>query len=171
MARANLQERCVIADDTRAIREQLCQWLSEYGFDCTLAANGEEAFCSAQKLVPSLIVTDIDMPVMSGLDLVRMIRQSEIERLRNVNILVITSLEDVQLAEIVFHAGASAMLAKPVSKDLFFGAIEQMAMKTVAPDDRFSNDTPTLLAEEELTPKFQISPRLRQIWRSWRNST
>ena len=60
----------LIVDDSAAIRKVICQLFTREGdFEvCGEASNGQEAIDMAQRLKPALIVTDLSMPVMNGLD-------------------------------------------------------------------------------------------------------
>ena len=63
----------LIVDDNRYIRQSLCeQFQRESGFEvCGEAENGKEAIAKALELHPDLIVLDLSMPVMNGLDAAR----------------------------------------------------------------------------------------------------
>ena len=60
----------LVVDDNAFIRQVLCRvFTSEGGFDvCGEAGNGQDAIEKAQALHPDLIVTDLSMPVMNGID-------------------------------------------------------------------------------------------------------
>jgi two-component system nitrate/nitrite response regulator NarL len=68
--------RILVADDQEAVRERVCAALtSQKGFEvCAEASNGKEAVEKAKELDPDLILLDITMPVLNGLDAARMIR-------------------------------------------------------------------------------------------------
>ncbi len=65
---------CVIVDDVRAYRLQVKWWLDELGFQSTEASDADQALQVIRSQHPDLVVTDIDMPGHSGLDLVRAVR-------------------------------------------------------------------------------------------------
>ncbi len=67
----------LIVDDVEIIRRALCQlFTSEADFDvCGEAENGREAIEKAQELRPDLIVLDLSMPVMNGIDAARVLRR------------------------------------------------------------------------------------------------
>jgi DNA-binding NarL/FixJ family response regulator len=67
----------LIADDNTYIRQALCeQFKRESDFEvCGEAANGKEAFEKARELHPDLIVLDLSMPVMNGLDAARELKR------------------------------------------------------------------------------------------------
>jgi two-component system, NarL family, nitrate/nitrite response regulator NarL len=67
----------LIADDNMSVRKALCNVFErEADFDvCGLAENGKEAIEKAEKLHPDLIVLDLSMPVMNGLDAARVLKR------------------------------------------------------------------------------------------------
>ena len=67
----------LVVDDNAAIRQALCHlFTSEAGFDvCGEAENGQDAIEKAQALHPDLIVMDLSMPVMNGIDAARALRR------------------------------------------------------------------------------------------------
>jgi YesN/AraC family two-component response regulator len=67
----------LIADDSAMIRKKLCEiLLADEGYEvCAEAANGEEAIALAKKHRPDLIILDLSMPVMNGLDAARVLKR------------------------------------------------------------------------------------------------
>ena len=109
-------KRCVIADDVRASRETVRNWLRECGFHCTLAENGQQAWELINDHPPDLLVTDLEMPIVCGFELLEKIRQSEVNRICELPVLVMTSLRDGQTSNIVQQMGGDGLLQKPLDK-------------------------------------------------------
>ena len=64
----------LVVDDSMIIRHTVCRFLEQRGFAVESASNGAEAMLLAQRLRPSLIVTDLQMPQMSGAELITVLR-------------------------------------------------------------------------------------------------
>ncbi len=60
----------LVVDDSMLIRHTVCRFLEERGFSVECATNGQEALEVLQRMQPDLIVTDIQMPRMSGTELI-----------------------------------------------------------------------------------------------------
>jgi two-component system response regulator NreC len=102
--------RILVADDHEIVREGTRILLqSEPGWEvCGTAKNGREAVEQAQKLQPDVIVIDMSMPELNGLDAAR-----EIKRLLpTVEILMFTAHESEQLIRRVFEAGVKSYVVK-----------------------------------------------------------
>jgi len=65
----------LVVDDSMLIRHSVCRFLEERGFIVEAASNGVEALTVLEHFVPDLIITDLSMPRMGGVELVSVIRQ------------------------------------------------------------------------------------------------
>ncbi len=64
----------LVVDDSMLIRHTVCRYLEERGFTVESAANGVEALEILETITPDLIVTDLQMPKMSGVELIAAVR-------------------------------------------------------------------------------------------------
>jgi CheY-like chemotaxis protein len=69
-------KRILIADDDKLLRESLAKVLSGRGYEVQQAQDGEEAFSLAEKNPPNMLITDLMMPKMGGLDLMEKVRHT-----------------------------------------------------------------------------------------------
>ena len=68
----------LVVDDSMLIRHSVCRFLEERGFVVESATNGVEALEVLANFVPDIIITDLSMPRMGGMELVERVRQMEI---------------------------------------------------------------------------------------------
>ncbi len=102
--------RVLLADDHRIMREGLASLLAEEG-DLDIVGqvdNGEQAVEQARELQPDVIVMDISMPVMDGIEATRIIKQE----FPNMRIVGLSMHERADLAQDMLEAGAEAQLSK-----------------------------------------------------------
>lgn len=102
----------LIAEDDLLIRELLERFLELTGYRVVVAANGQEAVDRAQTSCPTLILMDIGMPLMNGLEATRIIKASP--QLGHIPIIVLSAYafhEDRAKAE---AAGCDAFATKPI---------------------------------------------------------
>lgn len=71
----NLPKKILVVEDDETMRLTLAELLRREGFDVRTARDGEEGYATALALCPDLIITDLQMPVLNGLELARMIRR------------------------------------------------------------------------------------------------
>jgi signal transduction histidine kinase/response regulator RpfG family c-di-GMP phosphodiesterase len=101
----------LVVDDNPDLRFYVSGILRDSGFAVLLARNGEEGFAVAKKRHPDLIVTDLMMPLVSGLDLIRMLREDE--ELKGTPAILLTAKADEDTRIEGVERGADAYLSKP----------------------------------------------------------
>jgi DNA-binding response OmpR family regulator len=105
---ASQQRRVLIVDDEETVREVVGQYLELEGFAVLQASNGLDALRLAEKTPPDLVILDLTLPGIDGLEVCRRLRA-----VSAVPILMLTArAEDVEKLE-GFHAGADDYLTKP----------------------------------------------------------
>lgn len=87
------QKTILVADDEIDLREALVTFLEAEGFNVLAATNGREALDLAWKHTPDLIMLDIQMPEMTGLEALRELRSSE--GLENTHVMMLTAQSDM----------------------------------------------------------------------------
>jgi len=105
----------LIVDDVIANREMLADLLRTLGFAVEEAANGKEALEQAELMPPDLVLMDIMMPVMDGLEATRRIRK--MPNLAAVPIIAISASATTEDQHGSMVAGASAFMTKPIDQD------------------------------------------------------
>ena len=104
--------RLMLADDHRMLREGLRRSMLEQGFDVVgEAGNGEEAVRLADELRPDVILMDVTMPEMDGVEATRQIRGS----LPSTRVVMLTMHADQEVLAAAIRAGASGYLVKDCS--------------------------------------------------------
>jgi DNA-binding NarL/FixJ family response regulator len=100
----------LIVDDNPVVRRALCELFTREGdFDvCGEAENGREAVEIARELHPDLIVTDLSMPVMNGLEEARLLKQL----MPTVPVIIYTAHSDPFVEKEARSAGAYAVISK-----------------------------------------------------------
>ncbi len=110
-ARPPLPDPLLVVEDDAAQRVGLQQLLKSWGFDVDAAANGEEALARAATARPSIVLTDLVMPRMGGLDLLKALRQ---QYDADVTVVLMTAQGTVETAVEAIKQGAYDYLTKPV---------------------------------------------------------
>lgn len=105
--------RIVIADDNESVRRGMALFLRAMN-DMQLvgeAADGEEALQLCGEINPDVILMDLSMPEMDGIEATRLIRQ----QYPTIQVIALTGFEDNDLVNAVIQVGAAACLSKSVS--------------------------------------------------------
>jgi two-component system chemotaxis response regulator CheY len=114
--------RVVVADDSRVMRQIVVRTLRQAGYDwdITEAADGAEAFAIARAEQPDLVLSDWNMPNMTGIELLRALRAAG----DDVPFGFVTSEGSDEMREQADAAGALFLVAKPFTADSFREVIE-----------------------------------------------
>lgn len=114
----------MVVDDSVTIRRTLEQMLTSAGFKITLAHDGFEALEMMENELPSVVILDVEMPRLSGFELLRIIRTSpQYERVR---VAMLTSRAADKHREYAQGLGADAYLVKPCPQDILVSTIERL---------------------------------------------
>jgi signal transduction histidine kinase/CheY-like chemotaxis protein len=116
----------LLAEDNEANISSISSYLKAKGYQTIIARNGLEAINIAQSQLPSLILMDIQMPKMDGLEAIRHIRNNP--QLNHVPIIALTALAMSGDREKCLEAGASEYLTKPVKLKQLATTIQQFLM-------------------------------------------
>ena len=104
-------QKVLIAEDTDTNYQHLHDMLVSLGYDVNRAVNGQEAIDLCASLRPDLILMDIDMPYVNGLDAIRVIREQPANE--DLPIIAVTAMSGMAEEQACFHAGANGFLSKP----------------------------------------------------------
>ena len=115
--------RVLLADDHRLLREAFAQLLEPGCEVVGTVADGRALLTAAVELRPDIVVLDIAMPLLNGLDAARQLKRS----MPNVKLIFLTVSEDADIAAEAFQAGASGYLLKNSAASELFQAIQEVA--------------------------------------------
>lgn len=104
------RRRVLVVDDSLIARELLRNILSAQGCEVSLACDGQEAITHLRAHVVDLVVTDVDMPLVDGCALTRMVREDPV--LRHIPIIIVSSREEPEQRRLGLAAGADAYIPK-----------------------------------------------------------
>ena len=120
----------VVADDSISVRKFVGRMLEKNGYRAKLAADGLEAAELISQIGCHLVITDLEMPRMTGYELMAQLRQSPATK--RIPVMVVTSRAGAKHRDRALKEGASAFLTKPVQEDQLLAAIEQLIGKEAA---------------------------------------
>lgn len=114
--------RVVIADDSRVMRQIVIRTLRQAGYDwdITEASDGAESLQLAKDLDPDLVLSDWNMPEMTGIDMLRAMRAAGMD----IPLGFVTSEGSPEMRDQADAAGALFLIAKPFTADTFRDTID-----------------------------------------------
>ena len=117
--------RVLAVDDESAACKFLTLILSPPAFHCTTACSGEEALVTLQRERFDAVISDLDMPGISGMELLTQVRR----RYPHMAFLVTTGMDDVDVGVQAMHRGADDYLVKPLRESAVVASLQSALHK------------------------------------------
>jgi two-component system chemotaxis response regulator CheY len=112
-------------DDSASIRQMVSMTLMSAGLAVIEAANGAEGYDKATTNTVHAILTDLNMPVLNGIEFIRKYRQHPSSK--GVPIILLTTESDEELKRQAKEAGATGWIVKPFKQDQLLAIIKKVA--------------------------------------------
>jgi len=153
--------RVLLADDHAIVAQGLATLLKDH-FDLVgTVGNGNELIDAARKLRPDVIVADIAMPVLSGLEALRRLKATRSEA----KVIFLTMHADAQLATEAFRAGASGYVLKQSAGEELIAAIREALQGRTYLTPLITKDVIANFTETTTPPTVKLTPRQREVLR------
>jgi DNA-binding NarL/FixJ family response regulator len=155
-----MRPRVLLADDHRLVLGALEALLSQECDVVGTATDGRALVAAAVRLQPDLVVLDVAMPLLNGLDAARQIKRA----CPRIKIVVITMNEDPQVAAAAFRAGASAHILKQSAASELLSAIHEVTSGRSYVTPLVTEDlVATLLRGGDPPPSRGLTARQREV--------
>ncbi|MFQ5918073.1 MAG: PleD family two-component system response regulator [Candidatus Binatia bacterium] len=117
----------LLVDDEPFFLRYLSDFFAGQEYQVVIASNGNKALENAGRLQPSLIVLDLEMSALNGIETCRMLKADEATR--EIPVAILIGMENMNLSQIAFEAGAEVTMLKSMSPDQLLDMVE-MVMRT-----------------------------------------
>jgi two-component system cell cycle response regulator DivK len=116
--------KILIVEDNALNIKLFCDLLAAHGHEPEAVSDSRNALDTARSFSPDLVITDIQLPHVSGLELIRMIRSDE--QIAEVPIMAVTAYSAQGDEERIRAAGAQAYVSKPISVARFVQTVDEL---------------------------------------------
>ena len=113
------KKKILICDDEEGVRESL-NLILENDYDVAFATNGDEALNYMKKIPVDLLILDIKMPKVNGLEVLRSIKHEK----PDLNVIIATGYQSAEIAEETIKLGASDYITKPFDREIVLKTIK-----------------------------------------------
>jgi two-component system chemotaxis response regulator CheY len=113
-----------LIDDSATMLMSMEMLLKRAGYTVTKSNSAEAAIKDLEEITPKLIITDLNMPGMNGIDLIHTLKQQT--KFRFMPMLMLTTESQQSRREEAKRAGATGWLVKPVEPDQLIGVVKQL---------------------------------------------
>jgi two-component system cell cycle response regulator DivK len=149
-ARGSELAKILIVEDNALNIKLFCDLLAAHGHEPEAVSDSRNALDTAKSFSPDLVITDIQLPHVSGLELIRMIRSDE--QIAEVPIMAVTAYSAQGDEERIRAAGAQAYVSKPISVVRFVQTVDELLNGNPEKVDELvamTNESPEGLGGEE----------------------
>jgi len=150
-------ERVLIVDDEENMRRTLSDILRREGYDTTAATTGEEAVELCSKEGFDIVLMDVRMPGISGVEAFRRIRRNK----EGVRVILMTAFDLDELKQAALDEGAIAFLPKPLDLEKtidLIGGVRETAILVVEEDESIADELSAELTEQGYRVTVTASP-------------
>ncbi|MFC1576508.1 response regulator transcription factor [Candidatus Omnitrophota bacterium] len=109
----NAKKKILVVDDDQAVGGMLKKFLSKKGYEAIAVESGKEALKKLKSEKPNIILLDIRMPEMDGIEVLKRIRDID----RNVGVIMITAVKEDEIGRRCMELGAYDYITKPFDLD------------------------------------------------------
>jgi len=109
-----MRKKVLIVDDSPSVLAILNDILDELGFAVTSASNGAEAYAQVENTKFNMIITDLKMPIMDGIEFIE--RAKQLSNCKFVPIVMLSSVDDEEKVASARKAGVSTFIKKPINE-------------------------------------------------------
>jgi CheY-like chemotaxis protein len=125
--------RIMVVDDDEIMRKLLTRILKAQDYDVVAVADADAALHSLQGALPDLILTDVEMPAVNGLELTR--RLKKIEAYAAIPVLIFSGRDELQMSRDCRDAGAADFIVKPFEREVLLQKLRQYVPQKAPPAD------------------------------------
>ncbi|MEQ8281001.1 MAG: response regulator [Deltaproteobacteria bacterium] len=119
-----MTHKILVVDDSATIRQQAGMFLRSKGFEVVEAQDGQQGYEKAQSEDVALMLVDVNMPVMNGIEMIGKVRQ--LDKHAKTPIFMVTTESSKAKVQEGKAAGATAWMVKPFNPDLLMKAITKV---------------------------------------------
>jgi CheY-like chemotaxis protein len=122
---ANMPKRILTIDDSKTMRDMLRVTLTDAGFDVLQGIDGQNGLDVLGQQRVDAVITDINMPIMDGYEVIRQLRRSPMHK--TTPILVLTTESDAEKKKLARDAGATGWMVKPFDPERLIATVRKVA--------------------------------------------
>jgi DNA-binding NtrC family response regulator len=149
----------LVVDDELIVRDSLTKWFREDGYRVESAANAAEALKKLQSGTWQIMLVDIKMPGMDGVELLHRVQEID----KTITVIIITAFASVDTAVKTLKSGAYDYITKPIDPDY----LDHLIARVLAERRLTTENLRLKAAVEELSPAAEIvgdSPEIRKVF-------
>ena len=154
------QARLLVVEDEAELRADLIELLECFNFEMSGSGDGAEAFAMIQRDRPDLVICDVQLPGMTGIEILKGLRASKGYRPM---MLMFTAYGDDEMLQALHKLGAQGALVKPVSFETMLNKINDLLTNRPVPEMATTTGAPAILIVE---PETALAEEIAELLES-----
>ena len=114
----------ILVVDDEPLNQMVIQSFLSHNYDVTTASNGMECINSLSERIPDLIITDIEMPVMNGLDMCQLIKQNT--DYKHIPVIFMSTISSNEIENRCKEVGGAYFFKKPLDKEELLSKVKEL---------------------------------------------
>jgi putative two-component system response regulator len=154
------RQHILIVDDDKQIQDLIATFVKREGYKCSLAGSGEQALSTLEETPIELMISDIDMEGMTGVELLKM----ALNRYPDLAVIMVTGISDRETAIETLHMGAYGYITKPFHlNELVINITNALRRRQLEIENRRHREELEMLVEERTRELFKSREESIQI--------
>ncbi|GBD87095.1 transcriptional regulatory protein ZraR [bacterium BMS3Abin03] len=154
-------EKILVVDDDQSIRDTLSNYLKRQDYNVYSAENGVKALEIMEEVRPDLIITDVKMPEMNGLELLKKVKELD----THIQVIMISAYDDMQSTVKAMQSGAYDYIEKPLEIDKL-----KLRIKRALENKRLSSRLESLIPSDYKEYKIENTligktPKIKEVYK------
>ena len=151
--------KVLIVDDSLTVQSMIARHLNNSSYECIMASNGEDGWKALlEDESITLVFADMHMPVLNGMLLLQRMRESGVERLASMPVIIITGHEDSDAAKRAsYKVGATDFISKPFARSEILccaGSYTRQGRAITARENQIAQDVLSVLHDNHVLNEF-----------------
>ena len=153
----NKSQTILVADDEPVNRELMKRWLEREGYHVLMARNGAEALALARASAPDLVIMDVMMPEMDGLQACLLIKEDELTR--DIPVIFLSARDETEMKVNGLSLGADDYISKPFETEELLARV-RVALRLKRERDHLRHNAEEARAEAEIAEERAVTDAL-----------
>jgi two-component system, sensor histidine kinase and response regulator len=128
----------LVVEDDEDMNELICNILTSAGYHTTAAHDGDAGLKKARELVPDLILLDVKMPKLDGVEMCRILQNEE--KTKGIPVIIVTAKSDLSTKVQSYVSGARRYITKPFDMNRILSEVERVLCQQKMSEDMLERD-------------------------------
>ena len=118
--------KILVIDDFETVRNEICDFFKMENYEVYYASNGLEGLAMVMKYMPDVVISDLMMPILSGLQFYKFLKKNP--KIKNIPVILFTGNTDEMQKKLALKLGIRHYFIKPISYEFMLETVKSVAI-------------------------------------------